>query len=232
MEKKTLIVHADDFGFSPGISRGILYAIKHGIVSSTSVMVVGPYVHDTKRLIEENPMVDWGLHVTLQKSGSITDIDLLYETEKQLTLFLKLFGVPPSHIDFHKGFQFNSKMYFRIRMLAMRHKLAFRYDNAHVVNCSFYGLKHNHITLDDISACALMRTINSLSPGVTELICHPGWTSNHLKDPYRTQRGGEIKTLTDPIIKQALYKRKIQIINFLEYNRLYGRSAKSHELDF
>lgn len=231
VEKKTLIVHADDFGFSPGISRGILYAIKRGIVSSTSVMVIGRYVQDTKRLIEENPMVDWGLHVVFQEQQKRTNADLLRETERQLQFFLNHFCVAPSHIDFHKGFQFNSKIYFHIRMLAKRYNLAFRYDNMHVINSSFYGLKRKQVTLDDITVGALIKIFDSLLPGVTELICHPGWTSNHLRDPYRTQRVIEIQTLTDPTVKQAVSQRNIQIINFSEYKKLCKRSITTHEIN-
>jgi chitin disaccharide deacetylase len=215
-----LIVHADDFGFSPGISDGILYAIKWGIVSSVSVMVIGPYIQNTKHLIKDNPRVDWGLHVAFEKSGGITDDMLLNETEKQLQMFHRFFHISPSHIDYHKGFMFNSKMYFKIRMLALRYNLAFRYDNAHLVNSSFYGLTNNHISLNDISVSALTYIINSLSPGFTELICHPGWTSNHLRDPYRTQRNIEVKTLINPLVKKIVSERKIQIINFMEYNAI------------
>ena len=37
---KYLIVNADDFGASPGITRGILEAHADGILTSTSMMVV------------------------------------------------------------------------------------------------------------------------------------------------------------------------------------------------
>jgi predicted glycoside hydrolase/deacetylase ChbG (UPF0249 family) len=39
---RLLIVSADDFGLTPGISRGILEAHQRGIVTSTSVVAVGP----------------------------------------------------------------------------------------------------------------------------------------------------------------------------------------------
>ena len=40
--KKRLIVNADDYGRSPGVSRGILHAHREGIVTSTTVMVNQP----------------------------------------------------------------------------------------------------------------------------------------------------------------------------------------------
>lgn len=37
-----LIVNADDYGLTEGVSRGILRAARHGIVTSTSILAVGP----------------------------------------------------------------------------------------------------------------------------------------------------------------------------------------------
>ena len=37
-----LIVNGDDFGLSPGVSRGIIEAHRHGILTSTSLMVDRP----------------------------------------------------------------------------------------------------------------------------------------------------------------------------------------------
>jgi predicted glycoside hydrolase/deacetylase ChbG (UPF0249 family) len=39
---RLLIVNADDFGLTPGVSAGILDAHRHGIVTSTSVIAVAP----------------------------------------------------------------------------------------------------------------------------------------------------------------------------------------------
>ena len=36
---RSLIVNADDFGLTRGVSAGILAAYRHGIVSSTTVMI-------------------------------------------------------------------------------------------------------------------------------------------------------------------------------------------------
>ena len=36
---RVLIVNADDFGLSPGVSAGILGAHRHGIVTSTTALV-------------------------------------------------------------------------------------------------------------------------------------------------------------------------------------------------
>lgn len=42
MTGRLLIVNADDFGLTPGVSRGILAAHREGVVSSTSLLAVAP----------------------------------------------------------------------------------------------------------------------------------------------------------------------------------------------
>ena len=44
---RLLIVNADDFGLTPGVSAGILEAHRNGIVTSTSVLAVAPAFEET-----------------------------------------------------------------------------------------------------------------------------------------------------------------------------------------
>ncbi len=61
-----LIVNADDFGISAGVSRGILEAHQHGIVTSTSAMVNLPDTPEfIRRAQQEAPRLGIGLHFTL-----------------------------------------------------------------------------------------------------------------------------------------------------------------------
>lgn len=60
-----LVVNADDFGMSPGVSRGVLRAHREGIVTSTSVLgncddMAGPCA-----LLAEAPSLGVGVHLNL-----------------------------------------------------------------------------------------------------------------------------------------------------------------------
>jgi predicted glycoside hydrolase/deacetylase ChbG (UPF0249 family) len=70
MSAKRLIVNADDYGDSPGVSRGILEAHVNGIVTSTSVMIGSAgalaAVQDALRTA---PNLGLGLHFTLSGIG-------------------------------------------------------------------------------------------------------------------------------------------------------------------
>lgn len=58
-----LIVNADDFGRSPGVTRGIIKAHREGIVTSTSVMVNQPYFEESVKLMREYPSLGTGVHL-------------------------------------------------------------------------------------------------------------------------------------------------------------------------
>lgn len=63
---RQLIVNADDYGYTPGTSRGILKAHQSGIVTSTSVMVNMPAAAEwVPKAIAETPALGLGLHITL-----------------------------------------------------------------------------------------------------------------------------------------------------------------------
>ncbi len=67
---KRLILNADDFGLTQGISRGILEAHQKGVVTSTSAMVGSAYANDAiRQAIESAPSLGLGLHLAL--SGAI-----------------------------------------------------------------------------------------------------------------------------------------------------------------
>lgn len=219
MSNKLLIVNADDFGMSPGISRGILHCLKNGIVSSTSVMVDNPYLYDTKELIKKNSQVDWGVHVTIGKSR-ISIKNIASETERQLRVFYNVFKIKPSHIDFHKGFKFNKKIYFALRMFAKKVDISFRYDNQHFIETRYHGVHENKPSIDSISTDHLIECLKDVRSGVTELICHPGWTSNRLTDPYRIQRNKEVEVLTSQRIKSEIRRRKIKLVTYKQYKHL------------
>lgn len=60
---KTLIVNADDYGRSPGVSRGILDAHQRGIVTSTTVMINQPSVRPQLDTALAYPELGVGLHL-------------------------------------------------------------------------------------------------------------------------------------------------------------------------
>jgi predicted glycoside hydrolase/deacetylase ChbG (UPF0249 family) len=125
-----LIVNADDFGRSPGVSRGILKAHREGIVTSTTVMVNQPGVADSLREALNYPTLGLGLHLVftawqpvlppsriptlVDSQGSFLDQHTVWaagehvslqqlrdEFSAQVDRFAELTGHLPDHLDCH-----------------------------------------------------------------------------------------------------------------------------------
>lgn len=60
---RLLIVNADDYGLTNGVSRGILAAHAQGIVTSTSVLAVAPAFATTVGWVHDSPSLGVGVHL-------------------------------------------------------------------------------------------------------------------------------------------------------------------------
>jgi hypothetical protein len=127
----SLIVNADDYGRTPGVSRGIREAHLKGIVTSTTAMMNMPGIEaELRRAGEETPRLGLGVHLVLTagapllptaRVASITggsdrfptleefnsrlqsiDADqAAAEWETQIRRFIQLTGKNPDHLDSH-----------------------------------------------------------------------------------------------------------------------------------
>jgi predicted glycoside hydrolase/deacetylase ChbG (UPF0249 family) len=64
-DARLLIINADDFGMCHAINEAILQSIKEGVVQSTSLMTPCPWALHAIRLLQENPDIAFGVHLTL-----------------------------------------------------------------------------------------------------------------------------------------------------------------------
>ena len=129
MDRK-LIVNADDYGRSPGISRGILQAHRGGIVTSTTIMINQPGVE--AQLLEALACAKLGIglhlvftagqpllpptdipslvekdgffldhHTLWARAESVSSAHLQSELTAQIERFVALAGRLPDHLDCH-----------------------------------------------------------------------------------------------------------------------------------
>ena len=66
-----VIFNSDDFGYSKGVSLGILEAYKNGVVRSTTIMAGMPGFDHAVGLAHENPGLKIGIHLTLTTGKSV-----------------------------------------------------------------------------------------------------------------------------------------------------------------
>lgn len=232
---KFLIVNADDFGLSAGVNRGIIRAHEHGIVTSASLMVRHPGAADAADYARRNPSLSVGLHLdlgewvyrggewsALYQVASPDDADAVRdEAARQLELFHRLVGHPPTHLDSHQHAHRAEPLLGVAQSLATDLRVPLRHFTPGVHYCGdFYGQGGKGDPLPQfITPDALANVIRALAPGVTELACHPG-DDPSLDSPYRDERSAEVRALCDPIVRAALDEQAVNLVSFRDLQNL------------
>jgi chitin disaccharide deacetylase len=60
-----LIVKADDMGAAHGINVGTIDAFRNGVVTTTNVIVPGPWFLEAAKMLRDNPGLDVGVHLAI-----------------------------------------------------------------------------------------------------------------------------------------------------------------------
>jgi chitin disaccharide deacetylase len=231
---KHLIVNADDFGLSPGVNRGIIEATEHGIVTSASLMVRQPAAAAAAAYAKANPRLGVGLHLDfgewvfrdgdwapLYTVVATDDVRAVAdEVEHQLREFERLIGTPPTHLDSHQHAHRQDPVRAIVLAVANRLGVPLRECSPSVHYCGdFYGQTGQGESLPDaLSVEALKAILDTLSDGVVELGCHPGYDDG-LATIYRAERALEVRTLCAPAIRDALRDLRIELCSFADVPR-------------
>lgn len=239
-QMRYLIVNADDFGYTDGVNRGILDAHDEGIVTSASLMVERPAAAEAAVQARERPGFGVGLHVELRswrtsrfprrgsaRSAEAVERRAAADLHRQLDRFRRLVGREPSHLDSHQHRHMVEIVRPAFEEAATELGIPLRRLDRRIRFCGdFYGHdgrgrpEHEAISVD-----ALIRVIENLEDGVTELCCHPGYTDG-LDDWYRLEREQEIRALCDLRVRQAVEREGVQLCSFEAVeHRVSGPSA-------
>src|SRR5471032_466975 len=70
LEKRRLIVNADDFGLSRSVNEAVIRAHRDGILTTASLMVNESGFDEAVKLAKENPNLGVGLHLALLQGHS------------------------------------------------------------------------------------------------------------------------------------------------------------------
>jgi predicted glycoside hydrolase/deacetylase ChbG (UPF0249 family) len=201
---RTLIVNADDFGLTRGVSGGILAAHRLGIVTSTTVLVTADL--DRERLAEARDTgLGLGLHLNLTlgrpltRGRSLVDgggafirdprraaagadaREVRAEAEAQVARFEKLVGRPPTHIDTHHHVGLYPPVRDVVLDVARALGVAVRsQDAAARMRARSAGLRTTDHFFGESgpdaywSAPRTLAHLRALPQGVSEFMCHPG----------------------------------------------------------
>jgi predicted glycoside hydrolase/deacetylase ChbG (UPF0249 family) len=140
---RQLIINADDYGLTRGVSRGIREAHQAGIVTSTTAMMNIPGVENDLRLaLDETPQLGLGVHLVLTAGypivgaaeartlvsatgeflnlvdftsvrGELVVEEVRAEWTAQIERFISVTGRAPDHLDSHHHSSFFTAALFR-----------------------------------------------------------------------------------------------------------------------
>jgi predicted glycoside hydrolase/deacetylase ChbG (UPF0249 family) len=215
---KYLIVNADDFGASPGINRGIVEAHRHGILTSTSLMVKTPWSEPAARLSRALPDLSVGLHADVPGElgpSSANSRRVREELRAQFRRFEELMGRLPTHLDSHHNIHRDPHALAFFLELAAEQGLPLRENSPVRYLPSFYGQWGGQTHREQIGVANLMRMLRTeIREGFTELSCHPGYADPDYPTGYSVERETELRTLCDPLIRRQLRECSIQLMNY------------------
>lgn len=228
-QPRYLIVNADDFGQSDGVNRGVIEAHEHGIVTSASLMVRWPAAAEAAAYARRHPELSLGLHFDFSEWAcwrgtwaplyKVVEEDdakaVTREAARQLASFRRLLARDPTHIDSHQHAHRGRRIRPIFAEIAGRLGVPLRGCDPEISYCGhFYGQTSNGRPLPSfVGVRALIRILEELRPGFTELGCHPG-KGNDLDSMYVRERALEVKTLCAPRVRAAINDLGIELRSF------------------
>jgi len=231
MSARALIINADDLGYDPAVTRGILRAMREGVVSSATFMVNTPYSEEAAR---EARGLSLGLHLNLARgapvwkdfpqgfleggafsearASTLPPEAVEAEARAQLERLAELLGRPATHVDVHKHLHRHPSVLAGLARAARALGLPVRsIDEPMRRELQLQGVATNEHFIGDAGAEAYWTlerfeaAVAALpASGVIELMCHPGYTPEAVKSGYAAQREVELATFVHPRAREAL----------------------------
>jgi predicted glycoside hydrolase/deacetylase ChbG (UPF0249 family) len=274
-DARRLIINADDFGFSEGVTRGIMEAHAAGSVTSTSIMAnggdwqnavvraravrtIGVGVH--LNLVQGRPLMRvpsltdartgefYGLGALARRAllGRVDSGELEAESRAQIER-VRAAGIAVTHLDSHRHAHVLPGIFKSVARVAVeagirvvripREPLRLNVfdvaatDRKLVIGLALLASRGATLPAPLVSAdhfrgislqggkhfeARLRRTLDTLEPGVTELMVHPGHDDEALaaQDSYTWPRAIELAALTSDEMRTRIGGGDFTLINF------------------
>lgn len=244
---KRLVVTADDFGLTPGVTDGILAAHRDGIVTRTSIIAAGRAFEYAVEQARAHPSLGLGLHFTLVEEQAVSDprvqlpksyggvvlgrVPLSFveaELRAQLRKCLDA-GLTLTHIDSHQHVHALPSIMGIVLRVAEEHGIRrvrlpldlpslrspaksalcwlARYDAARNPGRFVCDRMAGLFESGSLNEAALLRIVDLLGEGITELVCHPGHADALCREHYAHWNyhwDTELAALTSPKVRERL----------------------------
>ena len=236
--QRRVILNADDLGYEPAVTRGLLKSMKDGVVSSATMIVNGPFSAGSVLAAHALPI---GLHLNLARWAPLSPVpaELLSpegnllesqagklpaevveaEVHEQLDALFALLGCGATHIDVHKHLHRHPAVLEGLLAAAKARGLPVRTIDAGMrEKARAAKVATNTHFLGEAGATGywtlaqLEKTLKELpKEGVIELMCHPGYAPKELTSGYAAQREVELETFTSAKAKALLAEHGVTL---------------------
>jgi predicted glycoside hydrolase/deacetylase ChbG (UPF0249 family) len=212
-----LIVNADDFGLTEGVSQGILEAHSRGIVTSTSLMVDAAGAEQAARLAAEHPNLSIGLHFVDDTPALDDPGHAAREFATQLERFRELMGREPTHVDSHHHVHMRHMATFAALVEPLAVPL--RGDGrVQYLGAFFAHPRVGVVEPDRIREPFLLHLLETeVRAEFVELGCHPGRVTAELRSSYMPEREVEIETLTAPGLGEKIEALGLELASYRDW---------------
>lgn len=238
---KKLIINADDFGMTEGVSKGIIDSFEDGVLTSTTLLVNGEFSEFAIAEAKKHPGLGLGIHLALTIGRPVTnkvstltneagdfwrlsdyhkqqiavDLEELYmEWQAQMEEFIRRVGKKPTHIDSHHHVHTIPRHYEVVARLAKEYDLPVR---------DLKGINDNYedaVFMKDFYGESL--TVESLTDSfkeeveIMEVMTHPAYLDQRTYDmtAYHVPRIKEMDILRSAKLREFIVKHNIQLITF------------------
>lgn len=245
MSQARVILNADDLGYEPWVTLGIVEAMVQGIVSSTTLMVNTPYTEEAVATARKYQL-SAGLHFNLARYLSMSSAparlltvhgeldegkiehwstaEVEAELRAQLDAFEASMKEPPTHIDVHKHLHLHANVLVALVTVARERALPVRSINAEMRHL----LKQSSVKTNDVfggeagaepgwTLALLEERLKALpDSGVVEWMCHPGYEPKQFKSGYGKQREVERDTFVSPKARALLEQYGVELCSWRE----------------
>jgi len=230
-------------GFNDAVARAASDAPSLGIGLHLN-LIVGAPISRVPSLTDPATGNFWSFATLVRRAtlGLVDAVDVARETDAQFDR-LRANGVRTTHVDSHRHVHAHAALWpvvidraARAANIAVRlprerwstNAINWRATTTKVLLATsrlFAGAAHarsaDHfagISLQGVPdfRALLLGTIDTLQPGVTELMVHPGYVDDVLRaqDSYLAQREAEVHALIDPIVRDRIAARGITLVTF------------------
>ena len=254
---KKLIINADDFGMTEGVTKGIIDCHADGVLTSTTLIVNAPYTEFALAEAKKYPALGVGIHLNITYgrplvagAKSFTDEDgnfwqypdyqrqkisadpkeLYAEWQAQIERFIALAGKLPTHIDSHHHVHCQPQHQTVVMQLAKEYDLPVRRSAEFPV--TEYENAHfcGDFFGDEISVATITTMLQQDEP-ILEIMCHPAYLDQmtyHISS-YNLPRMTEMAILRSPVLRTFIEQNGIELITFTDLEKIKGISINSVE---